>query len=155
MLASHLNMLGANIFLIIGAIILAIVAFGFLIALWTGLNFWTWRRSVKRADAQRRKDRINDTCQPFPPASRGLCSVCETVHPEVYHLPDGTRFCPRHYAELIQTRTKDTPDERMITLERSLANLVRNGEITPMEAEKWANHPMALLDELQRGERDK
>jgi twitching motility protein PilT len=55
---------------------------------------------------------------------------------------------------LLQTRTKDTPDERMITLERSLANLVRAGEITPMEAEKWANHPLALLDELQRGDRD-
>ncbi|NOX58349.1 MAG: PilT/PilU family type 4a pilus ATPase [Planctomycetes bacterium] len=54
---------------------------------------------------------------------------------------------------MLQTRTKDTPDERMITLERSLANLVRAGEITPMEAEKWANHPLALLDELQRGDR--
>ncbi|MEZ6083991.1 MAG: hypothetical protein R3E58_08625 [Phycisphaerae bacterium] len=56
---------------------------------------------------------------------------------------------------LLQTRTKDTPDERMTTLERSLANLVRAGEITPMEAEKWANHPLALLDELQRGERER
>jgi len=50
----------------------------------------------------------------------------------------------------LQTRTKDVPEERMTTLERSLATLVRNGVVTALEAEKWANHPSAFLDELQR-----
>ncbi|MGD8452046.1 MAG: PilT/PilU family type 4a pilus ATPase [Phycisphaerae bacterium] len=50
----------------------------------------------------------------------------------------------------LQSRTKDIPEERMITLERSLAKLALAGEITPMEAEKWANHPKAFLDELQQ-----
>lgn len=49
----------------------------------------------------------------------------------------------------LQTRTKDVPEERMITLERSLANLVREGVVTPIEAERWANHPQTFLDELQ------
>ncbi len=49
----------------------------------------------------------------------------------------------------LQTRTKDTPDERMVTLERSLAKLVHSGTVSPMEAEKWANHPAVFLDELQ------
>ena len=49
----------------------------------------------------------------------------------------------------LQTRTKDTPEERMTTLERSLARLVREGKITPLEGEKWANHPAVFLDELQ------
>jgi len=49
----------------------------------------------------------------------------------------------------LQTRTKDIADERMITLERSLAKLVRSGKVTPLEAEKWANHPSAFLDEMQ------
>ena len=51
---------------------------------------------------------------------------------------------------LIQTRTKDVPEERMITLERSLAMLVGDGVVSALEAEKWANHPGAFLDEMQR-----
>lgn len=100
-------MFGANIFLIIGAIILSIVALGMVIALWTGFNIWTWRRSQKRAETKRHRERFDKTGHPYPPASRGLCLVCETVHPKVYHLPDGTRFCPKHYAELIETRQQD------------------------------------------------
>jgi len=49
----------------------------------------------------------------------------------------------------LQTKTKDTPEERMITLEKSLAFLVRDGKVSPLEAEKWANHPLAFLDEMQ------
>ncbi len=50
----------------------------------------------------------------------------------------------------LQSRTKDVPDERMLTLERALSRLVREGLVTPQEAEKWANHPNAFLDELQQ-----
>jgi twitching motility protein PilT len=50
----------------------------------------------------------------------------------------------------MQTRTKDTPDERMITMERSLAVLVRKGLVAPLEAEKWAEHPASFLDEMQQ-----
>ena len=49
----------------------------------------------------------------------------------------------------LQTRTRDVPEERMISLERSLARLVKEGKITAFEAEKWANHPSAFLQELQ------
>ncbi len=49
----------------------------------------------------------------------------------------------------LQTRTKDVPEERMITLERSLAQLVLNKVIEPLEAEKWANHPQTFLDEMK------
>jgi len=55
------------------------------------------------------------------------------------------------YSQL-QTRTKDIPEERMTTLERSLATLVHDGKITPLEAEKWANHPSTFIDEMQRNE---
>jgi twitching motility protein PilT len=50
---------------------------------------------------------------------------------------------------LLQSRTRDVPEERMMTFERSLALLVRAGLATPLEAEKWANHPTAFLDEMQ------
>ena len=49
----------------------------------------------------------------------------------------------------LQIHTKDTPDERMCTLERSLAQLVRAGVVSPLEAEKWANHPAVFLDEMK------
>jgi twitching motility protein PilT len=55
------------------------------------------------------------------------------------------------YSQL-QTRTKDVPEERMTTMERSLAKIVRAGLVKPLEAEKWANHPSAFLDEMKQAE---
>ncbi|MGE3182758.1 MAG: type IV pilus twitching motility protein PilT [Phycisphaerae bacterium] len=51
---------------------------------------------------------------------------------------------------VIQTQTQDISSQRMCTLERSLAHLVRKGEIDVQEAERQANHISALTDELQR-----
>jgi twitching motility protein PilT len=55
---------------------------------------------------------------------------------------------------VMQTQTKDTPAERMVTLERSLAELVRTNVIAPLEAEKWANHPSTFIDEMKRLQAD-
>ncbi|HOF18356.1 MAG TPA: PilT/PilU family type 4a pilus ATPase [Phycisphaerae bacterium] len=49
----------------------------------------------------------------------------------------------------LQTRTRDVPEERMVTMERSLATLVRQGIVSPLEAEKWANDRAAFLDEMK------
>jgi len=49
----------------------------------------------------------------------------------------------------LQTRIKDIPEERMTTLERSLAILVRDGLVGPLEAEKWANDPIMYAHEIQ------
>jgi len=48
----------------------------------------------------------------------------------------------------LQTRTRDLPTERMVTLERSLADLVADGVITPVEASRWANDPTAFAQEI-------
>ena len=53
------------------------------------------------------------------------------------------------YSQL-QSHTRDVPEERMLTLERSLAMLVKAGLVSPLEAEKWTNHPQAFVDEMQR-----
>ncbi|MFP4353716.1 MAG: type IV pilus twitching motility protein PilT [Phycisphaerae bacterium] len=55
----------------------------------------------------------------------------------------------------LQTKTKDTSEERMTTMERSLALLVRQGLVAPLEAEKWAEDRAAFLDEMKRIEADK
>jgi len=49
----------------------------------------------------------------------------------------------------LQTRVKDIPEERMITLERSLAMLVGAGKVAALEAEKWANDHTMFVQELQ------
>ncbi len=48
----------------------------------------------------------------------------------------------------MQTKTKDQPDERMITLERHLARLVKIGQIDLLEAQKWANEPKSFIDAM-------
>ncbi len=54
----------------------------------------------------------------------------------------------------LQTRTKDIPDERMTSVERSLAQLVVDEIVDPLEAEKWANDRGVFIDELQRLQAD-
>lgn len=49
----------------------------------------------------------------------------------------------------LQTRTKDVPGERMLTLERSLAMLVRSGKVTALAAERFANHPDVFQAEIK------
>ena len=50
---------------------------------------------------------------------------------------------------ILQTHTADAQDQRMCTLERSLAALVRNGDIEAFDAERYSNHPNMLVDELK------
>jgi twitching motility protein PilT len=50
----------------------------------------------------------------------------------------------------LQTRIRDVPGERMLTMERSLAMLVKDGLVTPLEAERWAEDREMFLDELKR-----
>lgn len=53
------------------------------------------------------------------------------------------------YSQL-QIRSRDIPEERMITMERSLARLVRDEVVTALEAEKWAEDRSAFLDEMKQ-----
>jgi twitching motility protein PilT len=49
---------------------------------------------------------------------------------------------------IIQVKTKDQPDERMLTMERHLAQLVKAGEIDLLEAQKWANDLKSFVDAM-------
>ena len=53
------------------------------------------------------------------------------------------------YSQL-QTKTKDKPEEKMITLESHLAMLVKSDAITVAEAQKWSNNVLAFMDALQQ-----
>ncbi len=53
------------------------------------------------------------------------------------------------YSQL-QTKTKDKPDEKMITMESHLARLVNEDKIDLLEAKKWANNLTAFTDALKK-----
>ncbi len=51
------------------------------------------------------------------------------------------------YSQL-QTKTKNKPEERMVTFEHHLAKLVKTGKIDLLEAQKWANDYKCFLDAM-------
>jgi len=53
------------------------------------------------------------------------------------------------YSQL-QTKTKDRSDEKMIALESHLAMLAKNGDISVLEAQKWAGNVLAFNDAMQQ-----
>ena len=50
----------------------------------------------------------------------------------------------------LQTRTQEKSDQKMITLERHIAQLVRQDKVDVAEAQKWANNIKAFQDCMQR-----
>jgi len=53
------------------------------------------------------------------------------------------------YSQL-QTKTKNKPDEKMITMERHLASLVKADKVDLLEAQKWANNTISFADAMKR-----
>ena len=53
------------------------------------------------------------------------------------------------YSQL-QTKTKDGPDEKMITMEKHLAMLVKDEKVDLLEAKKWANNLTSFVDVVKR-----
>lgn len=51
------------------------------------------------------------------------------------------------YSQL-QTKTRQRPDEKMITMERHLAGLVKAGKVDLLEAKKWANDEKCFIDAM-------
>jgi len=50
----------------------------------------------------------------------------------------------------LQTKTKNKPDEKMITMESHLAMLVKDGKLDLLEAQKWANNIASFIDAAKR-----
>lgn len=51
------------------------------------------------------------------------------------------------YSQL-QTKTRDKPDEKMITFEIHLARLVKSGKLDLLEAKKWVNDYKSFIDAM-------
>ena len=52
------------------------------------------------------------------------------------------------YSQL-QTKTRLNPDEKMTTMERHLAQLVKQDKIDLLEAKKWANDQKSFVDAMK------
>ena len=50
----------------------------------------------------------------------------------------------------LQIKTRDMPDEKMMTMEKHLAILVKQGAIDLLEAKKWANNLKTFIDAVQQ-----
>jgi twitching motility protein PilT len=53
------------------------------------------------------------------------------------------------YSQL-QTKTKDGPDEKMMTMEKHLAMLVKADKVDLLEAKKWANNLTSFVDAMKQ-----
>ena len=53
------------------------------------------------------------------------------------------------YSQL-QIKTQDRPDEKMITMEKHLAMLVKQGSIDLLEARKWVNNVKVFVDAMKQ-----
>jgi twitching motility protein PilT len=53
------------------------------------------------------------------------------------------------YSQL-QTKTKDKPDEKMMTMEKHLAMLVKADTVDLLEATKWANNIISFTDAMKK-----
>ena len=51
----------------------------------------------------------------------------------------------------MQTKTKNGPNEKMITMEKHLSMLVQQDKIDILEAQKWVNNVLAFADVMKRG----
>lgn len=75
---------------------LAVGVIGF-IAAWMFVKLLSQRRTRRRDEAQRRRDKFGHDGEPLPPAAPGLCDRCGRPFGKVYHLPSGRRLCPDDY----------------------------------------------------------
>jgi twitching motility protein PilT len=53
------------------------------------------------------------------------------------------------YSQL-QTKTQNKPGEKMLTMERHLAHLVKTEQIDLLEAQKWANNVLSFADAMKK-----
>jgi len=53
------------------------------------------------------------------------------------------------YSQL-QTKTRNRPDEKMITIEKHMAMLVKQGKIDMLEAKKWVNNVNVFVDAMNQ-----
>jgi len=104
---ARLTMFGANIWLIVAALLFGAFALVVLYAAWTGIRVMRFRKQQRDAELAYRRKRYDPDGKALVPTARGICDVCGQVDSNVYHLPDGRRLCRSDYARLTGTPLAD------------------------------------------------
>lgn len=83
---------------------------------------------------------------------KGRLVAMEILNNKNYACANLIRFgkCEQLYSQM-QTKTKGGSDEKMITMEKHLAMLVKQDKIDLLEAQKWANSIISFADVMKRG----
>ncbi|KPK83964.1 MAG: hypothetical protein AMJ81_06885 [Phycisphaerae bacterium SM23_33] len=91
---------GANLWLIIGGLVLAVFVLLALLGLWVLAKILVWRGRRWHAERQARGRKYGPDGKPLPPSAAGLCDRCERAFEMVYYMPSGGRLCPSCYEAL-------------------------------------------------------
>lgn len=92
----QLQTFGLNIHLLIGILLLLTIGAVLVIAVWTGVKVWLFRKQQESAERQVRRSKIGRDGRVLPPRGAGFCEKCQKAG-EVFHLPDGRRLCESCY----------------------------------------------------------
>lgn len=97
--------IGANLFLIIGALICLAVTALFAVAAWVAINVWLSGRRERRSweDYQRSTRRADG--RPYPPFIEGVCDLCGRGDRKIYQAEWGQALCPPCYESAWPQRT--------------------------------------------------
>lgn len=93
----QLEMFSQNIRLLIGILLVLVVGGGLIIAAWTGLRVWFFRKRQDQSERDERRKKIGRDGRLLPPRAKGICQQCLKAG-DVFHLPDGRRLCPDCYS---------------------------------------------------------
>jgi hypothetical protein len=89
--------LGANLFLLIGVLLIVVIVLILMLGGWVAIKAWIWQARRDRAQHQRQQERLRPDGKPYPPMGRGMCDQCARAFERVYFLPTGRRLCPDCY----------------------------------------------------------
>ncbi len=93
----QLEMFAQNIRLLIGILLVLAVGGALVLALWTGVKIWLFRRRQQEAALKANLARFGPDGRALPPRGSGVCDACQAAPLWVYHLPDGRRMCESCY----------------------------------------------------------
>lgn len=103
----QLQMFGLNIHLLIGILLVLSIGAFLVIAVWTGVKVWLFRKQQETAEREGQRRKIGRDGRALPPRAAGFCEKCQKPG-EVFHLPDGRRLCVTCYESHGSKREEQT-----------------------------------------------
>ncbi len=95
--SGQLRMFGANLYLLIGALICLAITLVLILVAWTATRAWLWKSRQRRSVEELARRRLDPDGNPYPPTGRGVCEICNRAYDRVYYLPTGQRRCAGCY----------------------------------------------------------